>query len=57
LEVGLDASCYHEVGDVSALANKIEAIATKPLQRIDYDMSKYDWDVIAQQVAAIYKEM
>lgn len=57
LEVGLDASCYHEVGDVSALANKIEAIADKPLQRIDYDMSKYDWDVIAQQVAAIYKEM
>ena len=57
LEVGLDASCYHEVGDVSALANKIEAIADKPLQRIDYDMSKYDWDVIARQVAAIYKSM
>jgi hypothetical protein len=27
------------------------------LQRIDYDMSKYDWDVIAGQVADIYQSM
>lgn len=54
LEVGLDPSCYHKVGDVNALADKIGAIASKPLQRINYDMSKYDWDVIAQQVVAIY---
>lgn len=57
LEVGLDASCYHEVGDVSALANKIEAIANLPLQRIEYDMSKYNWDVISQQVADIYHSL
>lgn len=57
LEVGLDASCYHEVGDVSALANKLEAIANLPLQRIEYDMSKYNWDVISQQVADIYQAM
>ena len=57
LEVGLDASCYHEVGDVSALANKIEAIADLPLQRIEYDMSKYNWDVISQQVADIYHSL
>ena len=57
LEVGLDASCYHEVGDVSALANRIEAIADLPLQRIEYDMSKYNWDVISQQVFEIYQSM
>jgi len=57
LEVGLDAECYHEVGDVEALASKLEAIVSRPLQRIDYDMSKYDWDVIAGQVADIYKTM
>lgn len=54
LEVGLDSSCYHQVGDVDTLAAKLEAIVNKPLQRIDYDMSKYDWDVIAKQVAEVY---
>lgn len=57
LEVGLDALYYHEVGDVEALANKIEVIVNKPLQRVGYDMSKYDWDVIARQVATIYNAL
>ena len=57
LEVGLDPVCYHKVGDVDALAAKIETIANQPLQRIDYDMSKYNWDVIAEQVANIYQYM
>ena len=54
LEVGLDAECYHQVGDVDALAAKLDAIINKPLQRMDYDMSKYDWEKIADQVAEIY---
>lgn len=57
LEVGLDASCYHQVGDVTALADKIEVIANQPLQRIEYDMTKYNWDTISQQVANIYQSM
>ena len=57
LEVGLDANCYHEVGDVDNLASKIESIVNLPLQRIDYDMGKYDWDHIAEQVNSIYKDM
>lgn len=57
LEVGLDANCYHEVGDVDVLASKIESIVNQPLQRIDYDMSKYDWNHIAEQVNSIYKEL
>ena len=57
LEVGLDASCYHEVGDVTTLASKIEIIVNQPLQRIDYDMSKYDWDYIAEQVMNIYNTL
>lgn len=57
LEVGLNECCYHEVGDVSTLASKIESLACHPLQRIDYDMSKYDWDVIANQVSNIYKTL
>jgi len=57
LEVGLPKECYHQVGDVKALASKLEAIISKPLHRIDYDMSKYNWDVIAKQVAGIYESM
>ena len=57
LEVGLDASCYHQVGDVTALADKIEVIANQPLQRIEHDMNKYNWDTISQQVANIYQSM
>lgn len=55
LEVGLPEECYHEVGDVNALASKLGAIISKPLQRMDYDMSKYNWNVIAEQVAEIYR--
>ena len=57
LEVGLNAECYHEVGDVDALATKLAAIINQPLQRIDYDMSQYDWDRIAGQVSAIYNSL
>lgn len=57
LEVGLDADCYHEVGDVEALANKLDVICSQPLQRISYDMSKYNWDIIAGQVAEVYKNL
>lgn len=55
LEVGLDAGCYHQVGDVDALAAKLDAIISQPLQRVDYDMSKYDWEKIADQVAGVYE--
>lgn len=57
LEVGLEPSCYHKVGDVNALADKIYAITSNPMQRINYDMSKYDWDVIAKQVSDIYQSL
>ena len=57
LEVGLTEDCYHQVGDVAALASKLNDIISQPLQRIDYDMSKYNWDVIAEQVAWIYGSM
>lgn len=57
LEVGLDKQCYHAVGDVAALATKLEAIVKAPLTRIDYDMSKYNWDNIARQVGEVYQSI
>lgn len=57
LEVGLPEDCYHQVGDVKALADKLQAVISQPLQRINYDMNKYNWDVISSQVADIYQSI
>ncbi|MBO5204874.1 MAG: glycosyltransferase family 4 protein [Prevotella sp.] len=56
MEVGLPKENYFPCGDVDALANKLQDIINKPIQRIDYDMGKYDWDKIAEQVNDIYRQ-
>ena len=56
LEVGLPKEDYFHCGDVDELADKLGKIIEQPLQHIDYDMSKYDWDKIADEVADIYKK-
>ena len=53
-EVGLPDNDYFPVGNVDALAEKLKAVISQPLQHIDYDMKKYDWEKIADQVAGIY---
>lgn len=56
LEVGLPKENYFPCGDVDALAKKLQDIINKPMQRIDYDMGKYDWNKIAEQVNDIYRQ-
>ena len=56
LEVGLDKDDYFHVGDVDALADKLKAVIERPLAHVDYDMRKYDWDKIADQVAGMYND-
>lgn len=56
LEVGLPDSDYFPVGNVDALAEKLETVINQPLQHIDYDMKKYDWEKIVDQVADVYKD-
>ena len=57
LEVSLDKDDYFPVGDVDALADKLKTIIEQPLQHINYDMKKYDWEKIADQVTDVYKEL
>ena len=57
LEVGLPEECYHKVGDVQVLSEKLAEIISKPHQRVEYDMTKYNWDTITGQVEEIYKSM
>ena len=42
---------------MEALAAKLKEVVSKPLQKVDYDMGKYDWDKIAKQVDKVYKGM
>lgn len=56
-EVGLPPSNYFPCGDVDALAERLkEKLADGP-RRVSYDLSKYDWDVIARQVAQVYDSL
>ena len=55
LEVGLPKEDYFPCGDIKALTEKLREVVSKPLQPVDYDMGKYDWDKIAKQVDDVYK--
>ena len=57
LEVGLPKEDYFHCGDVDELADKLGKIIEQPLQHIDYDMSKYDWEKIADEVADVYQSL
>lgn len=57
LEVGLDKSSYFHCGNVEELASRLKSMLSKPLQRTDYDMGKYDWNRIAQETVNVYKSL
>lgn len=57
LEVGLSDTCYFPCGDTERLADRLEQVISQPLQRVDYDMTAYDWDQIAEQVMGVYTSM
>ena len=57
LEVGLPEEAYFPVGDVDALAERLQAAVDNPPSRAGYDMSRYDWDAIAAQVAGVYSQL
>lgn len=54
-EVGLPDSDYFPVGNVEALTEKLRAVMEQPIKHVSYDMRKYNWEKIADQVADIYK--
>ena len=56
LEVRLDKECYFPCGDVDALAARIQKLVDAEYHHEKYDMSQYDWDIIANQVITIYQE-
>lgn len=57
LEVGLPARNYFHCGDVLELTARLQSIVDTPYKKEQYDMEKYNWDVIAQQVASVYRSL
>jgi glycosyltransferase involved in cell wall biosynthesis len=56
LEIGLPLDSYFHVGEIQQLADKIEKLLEECTNyRIQYDMSKYQWEHIANQVCEVYK--
>lgn len=56
-EIGLEKSCYFPVGDVDALAAKLQKNMNEVYHHVEYDISKYNWDVIADQVCKVYQSL
>lgn len=57
LEVNLNPENYFKVGDINELANKIQKNVQESFKRIEYDMTKYNWNTIAQQVISVYNKL
>lgn len=57
LEIKLKEDSYFKVGNINELANMLQKNVSNSLQFVNYDMSKYNWDNIAEQVSIIYKSM
>lgn len=56
-EIGLEKSCYFPVGDVDALATKLQKNMDEVCHHVEYDIRKYNWDVIADQVCKVYQSL
>lgn len=53
----LDAGDFFPVGDVEALATKIEDKLTKGQTPRQYDLTNYNWDNIAKSTVKVYEEV
>ncbi len=57
LEVGLPKEDYFHCGDVDDMADKLIQVVKAPLEHVEYDMRKYDWERIADEVRKIYQSL
>ena len=55
-EMELDESCYFHLGDINELARRIQRNIESEYHHVEYDMEKYNWDHIANQVCDVYNQ-
>ena len=56
-EIGLSEDAYFQTGNATELTEKLEKLITETPEKIQYDMEKYRWEVIAEQTAAVYEKL
>lgn len=59
LEVGLEDSCYFEVGNIEDLRSKLKSKTQANISAVDYSQKlkrDYNWDSIANKVIGVYIE-
>lgn len=56
-EIGLNPKVYFKVGDIQELSEKLQQNILNIYQAQYYNMSKYNWDNIAEQTSAIYEKI
>ena len=57
LEVGLDKESYFKLGDIEELSQKLQQNLDREYHNQKYDMTKYNWDTIAQQIKEVYDRL
>lgn len=56
-EIGLDADCYFETGNIEQLADRLQEMIDRDFGHVQYDMAKYEWDGIALRIATVYENL
>ncbi|MDO3625436.1 glycosyltransferase family 4 protein [Mucilaginibacter sp. BT774] len=56
-QVNLPGENYFEVGNETSLLSHLDNISFTENQRIDYDMRRYDWNLIADETLEVYKSI
>jgi len=57
IEVCLPPESYFQTGNETEMADKIKTFIANPIDRTDYDMSKFNWDNIAEETAKVYAKL
>lgn len=57
LEVGLPRNNYFHCNDILELTAKLQETVDLTFEKCTYDMEKYDWDIIANQVCEVYRSL
>ena len=56
-EVGLPAKLYFKAGSIEELAAKITDFVAKGEKAVDYDLSCFDWEIIAEQTLEVFRKL
>ena len=57
LQISLKEECYFKCGDDASLREKLQSNLNSGVDRVDYDMSQYNWETIVEQTKEVYNQV